>query len=560
LKIKIYQQHTIFKKLEKPRILVSVFLLTVLSLLSISYLFSDVNAIGVKADFNGDGKDDLAIGVPGEDVGSTINGGAVQVLYGSSSGLSATSPIADQFWTQDSANVNYAAEEDDYFGSYLSSGDFNGDGKDDLAIGISGEDLGSIVDAGAVQVLYGSSKGLSATSPIANQFWTQDSTNVNDVAEKSNAFGNSLSSGDLNGDGKDDLAIGVPGEDVGSMVDAGGVEILYGSSSGLSATSPIADQFWTQNSPNIYDVVEAGDYFGFSLSSADLNGDGKDDLAIGVPFEDVISGSTSSAGQMQILYGSSSGLSATSPIANQFWTQDSTNVNDFAEKMDLFGYTLSSGDFNGDGKDDIAIGVDEEDIGSTFNGGAVEILYGSSSGLSATSPIADQFWTQNIMDINDVVEADDFFGSALSSGDFNGDGKDDIAIGVDEENVGSTINGGAVQVLYGSSSGLSATSPIADQFWTQDSANVNDAVEEGDLFGRFLSAIDFNGDGKDDVAIGIPNEDAGAIEDAGAVQVLYGSSKGLSGTSPIANQFWTQDSTNLNDVAEEFDHFGWPLG
>ena len=92
MKIKIYQQHTIFKKLAKPRILVSVFLLTVLSLLSISYLFSDVNAIGVKADFNGDGKDDLAIGVPGEDVGSTINGGAVQVLYGSSSGLSSTSP------------------------------------------------------------------------------------------------------------------------------------------------------------------------------------------------------------------------------------------------------------------------------------------------------------------------------------------------------------------------------------------------------------------------------------------------------------------------------------
>jgi len=62
LKIKIYQQHTSFKdKLEKTRILVSVFLLTVLSLLSISFLFSDVNVIEVRADFNGDGKMNLLL-------------------------------------------------------------------------------------------------------------------------------------------------------------------------------------------------------------------------------------------------------------------------------------------------------------------------------------------------------------------------------------------------------------------------------------------------------------------------------------------------------------------
>src|SRR6185436_19448383 len=155
--------------------------------------------------------------------------------------------IADQFWTQDSTNVNDVAEQGDAFGSFLSTGDFNGDGNDDLAVGVIGEDVGSMKDAGAVQVLYGSSIGLSATSPIAYQFWTQDSTNVTDAAEAGDFFGHSLSSGDFNGDGKDDLAIGVPREDAGRkpsalVEDAGAVHVLYGSSSGLSATSPIADQ------------------------------------------------------------------------------------------------------------------------------------------------------------------------------------------------------------------------------------------------------------------------------------------------------------------------------
>ncbi|HSA73909.1 MAG TPA: FG-GAP repeat protein [Nitrososphaeraceae archaeon] len=188
---KIYQQNTKFNDtLEKTRVLVCVFLLAVLSLLSISFLFSDVNAIEVKADFNGDGKDDLAIGIPSEDIGSTKNGGAVEVLYGSSSGLSATSPpVADQFWTQDSPDIYDASENGDLFGRFLSAIDFNGDGKDDVAIGIPNEDVRAIEDAGAVQVLYGSSKGLSGASPLLNQFWTQGSTNVNDVSEQFDHFG-----------------------------------------------------------------------------------------------------------------------------------------------------------------------------------------------------------------------------------------------------------------------------------------------------------------------------------------------------------------------------------
>ncbi|MGH7801272.1 MAG: integrin alpha, partial [Thermodesulfobacteriota bacterium] len=115
----------------------------------------------VRADFNGDGFDDLAIGVPGEDVGSINSAGAVNVIYGTSGGLSATN---DQIFTQDTSGIEDFAEVDDFFGLALTSGDFNGDGIDDLAIGVPFEDVGSIDRAGAVNVIYGTSRGLSATN------------------------------------------------------------------------------------------------------------------------------------------------------------------------------------------------------------------------------------------------------------------------------------------------------------------------------------------------------------------------------------------------------------
>ena len=222
-RIPVIQQYRLFKdRLDNPKILGIIFSFTLLSLLSITFLFSVVNAIEVKADFNGDGNDDLAIGVPGVDLGSIFkaDAGAVEVIYGSSNGLSATSPHADQFWTQDSPNIDNQAETGDQFGRSLAIGDFNGDGFDDLAVGVL-EDFGTlgqtgfVAQTGAVQVIYGSSNGLSATSPHADQFWTPHSADIEDNAEAGDQFGFSLAAADFNGDGKDDLAIGVPDEDIG---------------------------------------------------------------------------------------------------------------------------------------------------------------------------------------------------------------------------------------------------------------------------------------------------------------------------------------------------------
>jgi hypothetical protein len=258
------------------------------------------------------------------------------------------------------------AEAFDRFGSSLAVGNFDGDQRSiphptvtrtasDLAIGVPFEDiqLGNsvITDAGAVNVLYGSEPGDTiAEDGLAvafNQFFTQDTPGVPDIAEEGDRFGSSLAAGDFEAERfiptQSDLAIGVPFEDIGSIIDAGAVNVIYGSLNRLDPNDPGDEaQIFHQNTAGVLDLAEAGDRFGTSLTAWDF-GNNPDqpfgipaaDLAIGVPFED-FSG-RADVGAVVVLYGDVSNLS---DAENQFWNQNSPGILDACEEGDRFGLTV----------------------------------------------------------------------------------------------------------------------------------------------------------------------------------------------------------------------------
>jgi hypothetical protein len=384
-----------------------------------------------------------------------------------------------------------------------SQGDFDDDGYEDLAIGMPGKNSagGAISDVGAVQVVYGGKNGLTKR----DQIWTQASAGITGEVQANDEFGTALAAGDLNGDGRDDLAVGVPGDSDAGPATAGGVHVLYGGKDGLKAGG---DEFVSGN--GFPGGTVANKRIGTALAIGRFTR-GPEDLVVGNPHYGV---GDPDEGSITLIEGHTGGFDG---ITTSYY-----DPNEDPEGDDRLGAALAAGSF-GDGKyDDLLVGVPGQDAAAGVDAGKVIVRYGARGGFEDV----DSFYED---DLGVTIEPGDEFGASVAAGDFGKGKGDDAAVGAPFENVeaSSAVDAGAVGVLYSKRSGLTATGA---QVFDQSHAEIGDP-ETGDQFGRSLAAGDFGKSGKDELAVGAPLENGPAMADVdiGAVGVLYSKDGTLSG-------------------------------
>lgn len=345
-------------------------------------------------DVDGDGYADVIIGASGEDIGSTKNAGSVTIVFGSASGLS-TKAIAFH-------EPKVSSDQD--FGEHLTVGDFNHDGRQDVAISEADYALAH----GRVWLVYGAKNLRSMPTPTMTSFTPPDG-----------GMGTSeIATGDINGDGYADLAAVVFNDD---PADEGTLTVLPGSKDGLKTTAlgkniglPFAD---------------------YHAAVGDINGDGKDDVVI-----DTGAADGPDDYKLRTFPGTANGLDGANPVV---WK---------GEKQSGEGARLA--DVDGDGHADLVVAdTDAPDSDGIQDAGAITVLKGTSNWLTDSGA---QKFSLDTKGVSGVAEGGDEFGADVAPADYNGDGVADLALGVP----GKHDESGAVSMLYGSKSGVTASGSI----------------------------------------------------------------------------------------------------
>ncbi len=406
----------------------------------------------------------------------------------------------------------FGGDADDYLADRfsLAHGDFNGDGIDDILVGApkaSGSD-NARNNAGEAYVILGSSD-VGGTVDIAEG--QQDFTVIG--TEAGDNLGFVVASGDVNGDGIDDILVGarfaggLAGGIESGLINIGEAYVIFGSPD-LSGTvdTALGEQDVTVRG------AKASGYLGYALAAGDVNGDGVDDIILAAPGADGPDDARSGAGEAYVVLGSPE-LTGTIDVG-----QDQHDLTILGAKgEDFLANFAASGDVNGDGIDDILLGTHMADgpDGQRADGGVAYVIFGSSE-LKGTVDLADDEGFLSIWG----ADASDWLGFVLAAADVDGDGVDDILVSArNADGLGnSRNNAGEVYVIFGSAE-LPNNIDIAEQ--TQDVTIIGS--DPNYLFGHSLASGDVNGDGLADLLVGAPA--ANSREKAGQVLVFLGSAQ-----------------------------------
>jgi len=346
-------------------------------------------------DFDNDGYDDVVIGGYGAD--------EAYLYYGSASGLSASLADTD-------ADVTMAGSAGYYFGYDVAElDDFDGDGYSDFIV----MDYGSSYTAYAY-IITGTTSASASLDVDGGDYAMRIQSNSGDQGDYL-GYRDSIGSADFDGDGYSDFGIGeYSNDDAGSS---------YGKAYVFMGTASASGNWYADDADTSISTNNASDYeyFGYDVAGVhDHNGDGYDELVVGGYYMDGDAGSSTGAGY--VYFGAATGW------ASAIEHDSADLIVEGGTSSDNLGRSVAGiDDMDGDGNAEVVFGARYYDAptGSTSSAGGVFVFMSgsTSSGGSFTSDDADV--------VVYGASTYTYLGDEAASGDFNGDGNTDLAVGAD---------------------------------------------------------------------------------------------------------------------------------